>query len=169
MTSMDMDVMYETTTSWSSGTCEGDETCRVEVTMHTDNMDGYEMAMEIELEGEEEFTEVFTPTMKRKSKKSPKNKSVTFNDDIEIIYIENCNVGRKVSEIGAPKQMVDPNRPAKGKLKLYRCATPNGVVFVEMDPCAAEYLSYVQREKNAGRNIIVKDFFKEAREFAEAQ
>ena len=81
---------------------------------------------------------------------------VTFSDDVEVVYIEACNGGRKVSELTSPKKKHKKNAavptPPEGddesqqpKLKKYKLRGKNGPVFVELTEEAAAYIKCVPR------------------------
>eukprot|EP00123_Amoebidium_parasiticum_P005936 comp17008_c0_seq1/m.15684 comp17008_c0_seq1/g.15684 ORF comp17008_c0_seq1/g.15684 comp17008_c0_seq1/m.15684 type:complete len:384 (-) comp17008_c0_seq1:631-1782(-) len=175
---LDLEVAYEA--AWVETAPMDVEECTVEVTMLengdvsivAETSEGFScdddlvsVSVEYELESTEDAEGEFTPILQRGGKKHlRRQKSVTFRDEVEIFYIENANTGRKVSEICSPKKAPAPS----ANKKIYRCETANGPLFIEMDDIAVEYLSYIQHERNCGRQVVVTDFFKEARQYAEA-
>eukprot|EP01134_Creolimax_fragrantissima_P001818 CFRG1818T1 len=99
------------------------------------------------------------------------NKRVRFLDDVEVIMIENRNNGRKVSEIADMSRRVEQRREQNEKanegLSVLRLHTNDGAVTVEVNEVAANYLKFVQEQRNIGKGFLVKDFFQEAQDFDE--
>ncbi|KNC85310.1 hypothetical protein SARC_02493 [Sphaeroforma arctica JP610] len=98
-------------------------------------------------------------------------KRVRFCEEVEVFTIENCNKGRKVSEIANVSGLSVGRKPRDDSdsdcLSVLRFQTNDGAVAVEVNDVAANYLRFIQEERLLGNFFLVKDFFLEAQDYDE--